>query len=171
MGTVELVSNGAVMAKDSQHAEKIDGFCPSLPAEMILLAVFLWYEAWLLFIWQLRDIGMWNMLQQLAGLVKTQLHHLRLEIFLRWRNVSGAAATKRVAMGTGANWWASHSLRCDGYPSALALGCILLDRCHVEPRSISLHSQNQTIIACLHTHRHTRTQKECVQPAPGNSHM
>lgn len=33
--------NGAVMAKDSQHAEKIDGFFSSLPAKMILLAVFL----------------------------------------------------------------------------------------------------------------------------------
>lgn len=55
MEKVELVSNGAVMAEDSQHTEKRDVFS-SLPAKMILLAVFP-PRVQLLIIWQLLDIS------------------------------------------------------------------------------------------------------------------
>lgn len=80
MGTAELVSNGAVIAKDSQHTEKNNVFFFSLPAKMSLLAVFLQYAVQLPIIWKLPDISMWNMLEQLASLVKMQLYDLRLEI-------------------------------------------------------------------------------------------
>lgn len=58
MGTAELVSNGALIAKDSQHAEKNNVFFFFLPAKMSLLAVFLQFEVQLPIIWQLPDISM-----------------------------------------------------------------------------------------------------------------
>lgn len=103
------------------------------------------------------------MLQELASLAKTQLYNL-------WCNLSSAVATKRVAMGTGANWWASDSWRCDSYT------LLLWPRlCSSGP--LSCWEREQLRLDCIHrtipsshVRKHTNEMCTCKTIQAANTH-